>query len=65
MGTAPLCPKHGGYRKLKSVQIAQPVCDVTVSFYKRSVDKRSRTHAQMVQGFAEESPASGSQKKPN
>jgi hypothetical protein len=27
-----LIPLHGGYRKLKSFQVAQPACDVTVRF---------------------------------
>lgn len=45
----PLIPKHGGYRKLKSFQIAQLVYDVTVRFCDRYVDKRSHTHDQMVQ----------------
>ncbi|HQC52934.1 MAG TPA: four helix bundle protein, partial [Lentisphaeria bacterium] len=29
-GQEPLIPKHGGYRKLKSFQVAQLVYDVTV-----------------------------------
>ncbi len=45
----PLIPKHGGYRKLKSFQIAQLVYDVTVRFCDRYIEKRSRTHDQMVQ----------------
>lgn len=44
-----LIPKHGGYRKLKSFKVAQLVYDVTVRFCDRYVDKRSRTHDQMVQ----------------
>ena len=44
-----LIPKHGGYRKLKSFQIAQLVYDVTVRFCDRYIDPRSRTHDQMVQ----------------
>ena len=44
-----LIPKHGGYRKLKSFQVAQIVYDVTVRFCDRYVEKRSRTHDQMVQ----------------
>ena len=39
----PLIPKHGGYRKLGSFQIAQLCYDVTVRFCDRYVDKRSRT----------------------
>jgi four helix bundle suffix protein len=66
----PLIPKHGGYRKLKSFQIAQLVYDVTVRFCDRYIDKRSRTHDQMVQAarsgvqnIAEGSQASGTSKK--
>lgn len=40
---------HGGYRKLRSFQTAQQVYDGTVIFCDRFVDKRSRTHDQMVQ----------------
>ena len=42
-----LIPRHGGYRKLKSFQVAQLVYDVTVRFCYRYVEKRSRTHDQM------------------
>lgn len=66
----PLIPRHGGYRKLKSFQIAQLVYDVTVRFCDRYVDKRSRTQDQMVQAarsgvqnIAEGSQASGTSKK--
>src|SRR5260370_8693670 len=66
----PLIPKHGGYRNLKSFQIAQLVYDVTVRFCDRYIDKRSRTHDQMVQAarsgvqnIAEGSKASGTSKK--
>jgi four helix bundle suffix protein len=65
-----LIPKHGGYRKLKSFQLAQLVYDVTVRFCDRYIDKRSRTHDQMVQAarsgvqnIAEGSQASGTSKK--
>ena len=44
-----LIPKHGGYRKLMSFQIAQLVYDVTGRFCDRYIDRRSRTHDQMVQ----------------
>ena len=44
-----LIPKHGGYRNLKSFQVAQLVYDVTVRFCDRYIDPRSRTHDQMVQ----------------
>jgi len=66
----PLVPKHGGYRKLKSFQMAQLVYDVTVRFCDQYIDKRSRTHDQMVQAarsgvqnIAEGSQASGTSKK--
>ena len=65
-----LIPKHGGYRKLKSFQIAQLVYDVTVRFCDKYIDRRSRTHDQMVQAarsgvqnIAEGSVASGTSKK--
>src|SRR5438309_12091414 len=44
-----LIPLHGGYRKLRSFQVAQLVYDVTVRFCDRYIAKRSRTHDQMVQ----------------
>lgn len=66
----PLIPVHGGYRKLKSFQVAQLVYDVTVRFCDRYIEKRSRTHDQMVQAarsgvqnIAEGSKASGTSKK--
>ena len=39
----------GGYRKLRSYQVATVIYDATVSFCDRFIDKRSRTHDQMVQ----------------
>src|SRR5437867_2717204 len=39
----------GGCRKLRSYQVATLIYDGTVSFCDRFVDKRSRTHDQMVQ----------------
>ena len=39
----------GGYRRLRSFQTATVIYDATVSFCDRFVDKRSRTHDQMVQ----------------
>lgn len=39
----------GGYRKLRSYQVSTLVYDGTVRFCDRFVDKRSRTHDQMVQ----------------
>jgi len=66
----PLIPKHGGYRKLKSFQMAQLVYDVTVRFCERYVDRFSRMRDQMiqaarsgVQNIAEGSQASGTSKK--
>ncbi len=44
-----LIPKHGGYRNTKSWQLADLIYDVTVRFCDRFVDRRSRTHDQMVQ----------------
>ena len=65
-----LIPKHGGYRNLKSFQIAQLIYDVTVRFCDRYIDPRSRTHDQMVQAarsgvqnIAEGSQDSGTSKK--
>jgi len=69
-GNAGLIPPHGGYRKLRSFQTAQLVYDGTVIFCGRFVDKRSRTHDQMVQAarsgvqnIAEGSMASATSKK--
>ncbi len=65
-----LIPKHGGYRKLRSFQVAQQVYDLTVEFCDRFIEKRSRTHDQMVQAarsgvqnIAEGSMASATSKK--
>src|SRR6201997_786293 len=65
-----LIPLHGGYRRLKSFQVAQLAYDVTVRFCDRYIVKRSRTHDQMfqaarsgVQNIAEGSKASGTSKK--
>jgi four helix bundle suffix protein len=40
---------HGGYENLRSYKVAEAVYDATVVFCNRFVDKRSRTHDQMVQ----------------
>ena len=40
---------HGGYRRLRSFQVTEIIYDGTVVFCERFVDKRSRTHDQMVQ----------------
>ncbi|NLG15794.1 MAG: four helix bundle protein [Fibrobacter sp.] len=65
-----LIPKHGGYRNLKSFQVAQLVYDVTVRFVDRYIDRFSRTKDQMVQAarsgvqnIAEGSQASATSKK--
>jgi restriction system protein len=65
-----ILPPHGGYRELKSFQCAELVYDGTVIFCDRFIDKRSRTHDQMVQGarsgrqnIAEGSMASATSKK--
>ncbi len=70
VGTEPLSPRHGGYRGLKSFQVAQLVYDLTVRFCERYVDRFSRTRDQMVQAarsgvqnIAEGSQASGTSKK--
>lgn len=66
----PLIPPHGGYRKLKSFQLAQLTYDITVNFCNQHIDRRGRTHDQMVQAarsgvqnIAEGSVASGTSKK--
>ena len=65
-----LIPPHGGYRELKSYQNSEIVYDATVRFCDRFVDRRSRTHDQMVQAarsgkqnIAEGSMASATSKK--
>lgn len=65
-----LIPPHGGYRHLKTYQLAELIYDVTVRFCDRYIDKRSRTHDQMVQAarsgkqnIAEGSVVSGTSKK--
>ena len=64
--TDSLIPSHGGYRNLKTFQMAQLIYDVTVWFCARHIDRRSRTRDQMVQAarsgvqnIAEGSQASG------
>jgi four helix bundle suffix protein len=61
---------HGGYRRLKTFQLARLIFDITVRFCDRFVSKFSRTHDQMVQAarsgvqnIAEGSQASGTSKK--
>ena len=66
----PLITKHGGYRKLKTFQLAQLAYDITLRFCNQFIDRRSRTHDQMVQAarsgvqnIAEGSQASATSKK--
>ncbi len=63
-------PPHGGYRDLQSYRMAEIVFDGAVAFCDRFIDRRSRTHDQMVQAarsgkqnIAEGSMASGTSKK--
>lgn len=63
-------PRHGGYKNLLSYQKAVIVYGATVFFCNRFVDKRSRTHDQMVQAarsgkqnIIEGSMASGTSKE--
>src|SRR5881296_3832959 len=63
-------PPHGGYRELKSFQMSELVYDATVRFCDRFIDKKSRTHDQMVQAarsgnknIAEGSRISGTSKE--
>ena len=44
-----LIPPHGGYRDLRSYQMSEIVYDATVVFCDRFINRRSRTHDQMVQ----------------
>jgi four helix bundle suffix protein len=44
-----LIPRHGGYRSLKTFQLAEVIYDVTVRFCELYLDPRSRTVDQMVQ----------------
>ncbi len=70
MTPSPLIPPHGGYRSLKSYQMAEIIYDATVAFCERFIDKRSRTVDQMTQAarsgkqnIAEGSMASATSKK--
>jgi len=69
MDNEPLIQKHGGYRRLKSFQVAQLVYDVTVRFCEKYVKSR-KTCEQMVQAarsgvqnIAEGSQTSATSKK--
>lgn len=66
----PLIPPHGGYRNLKTFQLARLIYDLTVRFCELYVDRFSRTCDQMVQAarsgvqnIAEGSQASATSKK--
>lgn len=70
MTDSKLIPPSGGFRKLRSFQCAQAVYDGTVIFCNKFVDKKSRSHDQMVQAarsgvqnIAEGSLASATSKK--
>ena len=65
-----IIPNQGGYRKLKSFQVARLIYDVTVLFCEKYIDIKSRTRDQMVQAarsgvqnIAEGSQASGTSRK--
>jgi four helix bundle suffix protein len=68
--SAGFIPPHGGYEKLFSYPKSQIIYDATVRFCDRFIDKRSRTHDQMVQAarsgnknIAEGSRISGTSKE--
>ena len=44
-----MLPAHGGFKNLRTFQIARRIYDGTVIFCDRFIGKRSRTHEQMVQ----------------
>lgn len=63
-------PPHGGYEQLRAYQKSQIIYDATVRFCDRFIDRRSRTHDQMVQAarsgnknIAEGSQVSGTSKE--
>ncbi len=63
-------PPHGGYEQLRAYQKSQIVYDATVRFCDRFIDRKSRTHDQMVQAarsgnknIAEGSQVSGTSKE--
>ena len=63
-------PPHGGYQKLLAYRKSEIIYDATVRFCDRFIDKRSRTHDQMVQAarsgnknIAEGSQVSGTSKE--
>ena len=70
MSDTGLIPPSGGFRKLRSFQCAQAAYDGTVIFCDKFIEKKSRTHDQMVQAarsgvqnIAEGSLASATSKK--
>src|SRR5512143_3124893 len=63
-------PPHGGYEKLLDYRKSKIIYDATVRFCDRFIDRKSRTHDQMVQAarsgkqnIGEGSLASGTSKK--
>lgn len=65
-----LIPPHGGYRNLRSYQMAEIIYDLTVIFTKKYIPNGSRTRDQMdqagrsgKQNIAEASVDSGTSKK--
>ena len=63
-------PPHGGYEKLLAYRKSEIIYDATIRFCDRFIDKRSRTHDQMVQAarsgnknIAEGSQVSGTSKE--
>lgn len=69
-GHEALIPKHGGYRNLITFKLSRLIYDVTLRFCNRYIDKKSRTHDQLVQAarsgvqnIAEGSQVSGTSKK--
>jgi len=66
----PLIPKHGGYRRLKTFQLARLIYDVTFQFCEKYMEEHDRLKPQMVhaarscvQNIAEGSQTSGTSKK--
>ena len=44
-----MIPRHDGFKNTKTWQLADLIYDITVRFCDKYVDRRSRTHDQMVQ----------------
>jgi hypothetical protein len=49
MNSEKLTPEQGGYSELESFQVARLVYEVTVRFCNRYIEKRNRSHEQMIQ----------------